>query len=278
MERLDEMLPIVCTVGRGAGEILRNSQASIDVVLDEDPVTAADIAVDQYILEHLQSVFGTQGFGYLTEETYKTQTPADRLSQAWVWIIDPLDGTKDFIQQTEDYAVHIALAHEGRPVLAVVVVPALEKLYYARLGGGTFVEQHGTIDRLQVSAKKRLEEMDLVVSGSHRQQRLDELLQRLPFRSQRSMGSVGCKVVAIVEQRADAYLSLSGKSAPKDWDFAAPELILTEAGGTLTRFNGTTLQYNQEDINLWGGLVASNGHYHTELRTQAEQVLTELEQ
>jgi len=273
MERLDEVLTIVRKVGRGAGEILRSLQGSVGAVVDEDPVTAADIAADQYILEHLQSTFG-----YLTEETYKTQAPADRLSQTWVWIIDPLDGTKDFIQQTGDYAVHIALTYAGRPVLAVVVVPAVAKLYYARVGGGTFLEQDGTIARLHVSTKARPEEMDLVLSGSHRQQRLDDVVQQMSFRSQRSMGSVGCKVAAIVEQQADVYLSLSGKSAPKDWDFAAPELILTEAGGILTRFDGTPLHYNQEKVNLWGGLLASNGHYHGELCVQAEQLLNSLEQ
>jgi len=77
---------------------------------------------------------GNEDFAYVSEETYKLQL-AGQLSQPWVWIIDPLDGTRDFIDRTGEYAIHIALVNEGRPVLAVVAWPEAEKLYYAALSG-----------------------------------------------------------------------------------------------------------------------------------------------
>jgi 3'(2'), 5'-bisphosphate nucleotidase len=89
------------------------------------------------------------------------------------------------------------------------------------------------------------------------------------------VGSVGCKIATILEQQADIYISLSGKSAPKDWDIAAPELILTEAGGQFTHFDGSLLQYNTGDINQWGGLLASNGEHHQALCQTAANLLAQ---
>ena len=102
-------------------------------------------------------------------------------------------------------------------------------------------------------------------------------MQKLPCQNQKAVGSIGCKIATIVEQQADVYISMSGKSAPKDWDLAAPELILTEAGGMFTHFDGTPLMYNQGDINQWGGLLASNGQYHAELCAKAERILAGLD-
>jgi 3'(2'), 5'-bisphosphate nucleotidase len=228
-----------------------------------------------YILEKLQGSLGNEDFGYISEETYKDEAA---LSQELVWIIDPLDGTRDFIQKTGEYAVHIALVKEKRPILAVVAVPEGEKLYYAIKGGGAFVEtRQGQSQKIQVSSPENIQDLTVVVSRSHRNERLDYLLEKLPFANQKAVGSVGCKIATIVEQKADVYISLSGKSAPKDWDIAAPELILTEAGGKYTHFDGTPLQYNTGDINQWGGLLASNGQFHEELCQQAEAILAEFD-
>ena len=274
---LQSLLPIVRSIGWGAADILLNVQLlDLDVQDSVDgPVTAADTAVDQYILNNLQASLGTREFAYLTEETYKTQPLQERLSKPLVWVIDPLDGTRDFIKGTGEYAVHIALLEDDRPVLAVVVCPATQALYFATLGGGTFVErQRQTPVPIYVSQRKRLDELTIVASRSHRDARFNQLLQRFPVQQQRSVGSVGGKIAAILEQQADIYLSLSGTSAPKDWDLAAPELILTEAGGRLTHFDGTLLSYNQEDVSQWGGLVASNGHCHDQLCAEAERLLS----
>ncbi|MBN3962110.1 3'(2'),5'-bisphosphate nucleotidase CysQ [Nostoc sp. NMS8] len=284
MKDLEEILAIAREVGWGAAEILRSyyhgtaKDPNLEVQYKQnEPVTVADVAVSQYILESLQATLGNEDFAYISEETYQSSTIDTRFSP-WVWIIDPLDGTRDFIEKTGDYAVHIALVKETRPVLAVVAVPETQKLYYATKGRGTFVETRDGCVPLRVSSGKRVEDLTLVVSRSHRNQRLDHLLQNLPSQNHKSVGSVGCKIATIVEQDADIYISLSGKSAPKDWDIAAPELILTEAGGKFTHFDGTPLQYNTGDINQWGGLLASNGEYHELLCQEAEKILAQFDQ
>ncbi len=283
MIELEKIVARARSIGWGASDILRSyyrgtiNRGDLEITEKKDgPVTAADLAVNHYILENLQASFGVEDFGYLSEETYSAQKPM-ALPQPWVWIIDPLDGTRDFIDKTGEYAIHIALVHEQRPVLAVVVCPEVGKLYHAIKGGGTFVEtRESPPTAVRVSERDKIEDLILVVSRTHRDQRFNQLLQQLPTHSQQPVGSVGGKVVAMVEQKADLYISLSAKSAPKDWDMAAPELILTEAGGQFTHVDGTPLKYNHGDVNQWGCLVASNGYCHQALCAQIEKILKEL--
>ena len=166
-----------------------------------------------------------------------------------------------------------------RPVLAVVAIPEAEKIYWAVKGGGTFVETHQGFLPITVSSGKMLEDLTIVASRSHRNESLNYLLRNLPCRNHKSVGSVGGKIAAILEQQAEVYISLSGKSAPKDWDIAAPELVLTEAGGKFTHFDGSLLHYYQTgDINQWGGLIASNGEHHERLCQVAESLLAKFSQ
>jgi 3'(2'), 5'-bisphosphate nucleotidase len=274
-DRLTELCDLARTIGWQAADILRQAETNFDVEKSGDsPVTSADLAANRCILDGLQSVLGLTEFAYLSEETHANQPPEERLGKPWVWIIDPLDGTKDFIQGTGEYASHIALTHNGRPVVSVVACPGQGRLYSAIVGQGAFVEtQDGQRRKLQVSAKAKPEELVLLTSRNHRSGPMETLIARLPHHSEKAVGSIGGKLAAIAEQRADLYLTVSGKSAPKDWDFAAPDLILTEAGGQVTGFDGHPLVYNKADVSLWGGILASNGHCQAELCAMAAQVM-----
>jgi 3'(2'), 5'-bisphosphate nucleotidase len=277
---LHELLTIARSIGWGAADILLNVRLADLAIQDAtgEPITAADTAVDDYILNNLHASLGRTEFAYLTEETYKAQPSHERLRKPRVWVIDPLDGTKDFIQGTGEYAVHIALLEDERPVLAVVVCPAAATLYFATSGNGTFVEkQHEIPVPIHVSQRNRVEELTIVASRTHRNERFNQLMQQFPVQKQRSVGSVGGKIATILQQQADVYVSLSGTSAPKDWDLAAPELILTEAGGRFTHFDGTPLRYNQEDVSQWGGLLASNGYCHDFLCAEAIRILAAID-
>ncbi len=229
----------------------------------EGPVTIADEAVDRHILAGLQAMC-EDSCGYLTEETYQAGDP--ELPQDWVWIIDPLDGTRDFIDKTGEYAIHIALTYQHRPVLSVVTIPEFDRLYAAIIGGGTWqIAADGVRKPVQLAREKQIADLIVVASRNHRSEQLVTLLAQLPCQQQRKVGSIGCKIAAILEHQADLYVSLSGKSAPKDWDLAAPELLLTEAGGKFTHQDGSPLRYNQGDVNQWGCLVASSGEWHQQL-------------
>jgi len=282
MKDLEAILAIARDISWGAADILHSyyhgtaQDSNLQVQYKQnEPVTVADIAVSKYILQRLHAALGDEDFAYICEETYKSSLHQD--NSPLVWVIDPLDGTRDFIDKTGDYAIHLALVKDHRPVLAVVAVPEAEKIYYATKGGGTFVETPTASVPVKIQSDKQIEDLILVVSRSHRNERLNYLLQHLPCQNHKSVGSVGCKIATILEQQADIYISLSGKSAPKDWDIAAPELILTEAGGKFTHFDGSPLKYNTGDINQWGGLLASNTKSHEALCNAAQQILAEVD-
>lgn len=241
---------------------------------DNEPVTLADIAVSEYIISALKSAFKDEDFGYISEETYK-QNPGKNPHE-WVWIIDPLDGTRDFINKTGEYAIHIALVKGTSPVLAVVAIPQAEKLYFATKNGGTFMETKAGILPIKINPHANLEDLTLVVSRSHRHAKLEYLLQNLPCEKQLAIGSVGCKISAVIEGLADVYISISGKSAPKDWDMAAPELILQEAGGSFTYINGEALRYNTGEINQWETIIASTYEDHQHLCQLARNILSSM--
>jgi 3'(2'), 5'-bisphosphate nucleotidase len=261
-----DLLPTVTAIAWEVTDLLRAFYRGDAVqVVDKggEPQTNADRAADLHILTRLQEICG-DSCGYLTEETFSGRI--DPCAQDWVWIVDPIDGTKEFINKTGEYAVHIALTYQQRPYLAVVALPETEKIYRAVRGQGCeVIDRAGSAQLLQVSSQKPLAEAVVIASRSHRHPMLEKILASLPCQTQLQVGSVGGKVAAILAGRADLYISQSGNSAPKDWDLAAPELILTEAGGTFTNAWDQDLRYNQADVSQWGCLVASSGQWHQEL-------------
>ncbi|PHX87190.1 MAG: 3'(2'),5'-bisphosphate nucleotidase CysQ, partial [Synechococcus sp. Baikal-G1] len=202
----------------------------------EGPVSAADLAVNQWLLDGLAQAFPAAPWTLLSEETAKQQlTDGVPLEAEWLWILDPLDGTKDFLQGTGEYAVHLALVRGQEVVLGVVVLPEPEELWFGLLGGGTprawRENRLGERFAPALSSRSQLPELVLVASRNHRDQRLEALVADLALGASRAIGSVGGKVATILRGEADLYLSLSGRSAPKDWDMAAPEAVLRAAGG-----------------------------------------------
>ncbi len=282
IEKLPEILKIARSVAWGAADILSSfyhkDTSDLDIKDKKDgPVTEADLAANKYILGRLKEELGTDDFGYLSEETFDVKK-AEPIPKDWVWIIDPLDGTRDFIDKTGEYGMHIALAYQGRPIIGIVAIPEAGKVYFAAKDQGTFVEtKDGTVIRLKVSDRNKIEELYLIVSRSHRDDRFQQLIERLPFAGKKYMGGVGGKISTLLEQTSDVYLSLSGKSAAKDWDFAAPELILTEAGGKFTYINGEPVYYNQGDVTRWGCIVATNGQCHEALCKKAAAIIDEID-
>ncbi len=247
----------------------------------EGPVSAADLAVNQWLLEGLAAAFPTAEWTVLSEETAKEQlTEGEPLAAEWLWILDPLDGTKDFLQGTGEYAVHLALVHGGEPVLGVVLLPELEELWLgvmpglAGLAGEAWCESRaGERSPVRLSGRRALGELVLVASRNHRDQRLEQLLAALALGDTKAIGSVGGKVATILRGETDLYISLSGKSAPKDWDMAAPEAVLRAAGGAFSHADGRALAYNTGDVRQAGCLIASHGPAHAELCARAAAAL-----
>ena len=248
----------------------------------EGPVSAADLAVNQWLLDGLAQAFPSAPWTLLSEETAKQQlTDGVPLEAEWLWILDPLDGTKDFLQGTGEYAVHLALVHGQQVVLGVVLLPEPEELWFGLLGGGAprawRENRQGERFAPALSSRSRLPELVRVASRNHRDQRLEALVADLALGASRAIGSVGGKVATILRGEADLYLSLSGRSAPKDWDMAAPEAVLRAAGGAFSHADGRPLTYNTGDVRQAGCLIASHGTAHGELCRIAAEVMARID-
>ena len=239
----------------------------------EGPVSAADLAVNQWLLDGLSQAFPEAGWTLLSEETAGEQLqPGQPLAADWLWILDPLDGTKDFLQGTGEYAVHLALVRHGTPVLGVVLLPEPEELWFGLLDAGSETngqawceDRAGARRPARFSQRGALGELVLVASRNHRDERLEQLLAALQLGDTIARGSVGGKVASILRGETDVYISLSGRSAPKDWDMAAPEAVLRAAGGAFSHADGRPLAYNDGDIRQAGCLIASHGPSHRQL-------------
>ncbi|MFN5116772.1 MAG: 3'(2'),5'-bisphosphate nucleotidase CysQ [Cyanobacteriota bacterium] len=251
----------------------------------EGPVSAADLAVNRWLLDGLAAAFPDAPWTLLSEETAKEQLTAGvPLAAEWLWILDPLDGTKDFLQGTGEYAVHLALVRHGEPVLGVVLLPEMEELWFGLVGAGAEApgrawreNRGGEQFPAALSPRRALGELVLVASRNHRDQRLEQLLEALALGDTRAIGSVGGKVATILRGETDLYISLSGKSAPKDWDMAAPEAVLRAAGGAFTHADGRPLTYNTGDVRQAGCLIASHGASHGVLCERAAEAMAAID-
>ncbi len=235
-----------------------------------EPVTEADKTAGEIIVSGLKEIFPEDGI--LSEEA---EDNPERLSKQRVWIIDPIDGTKGFVEKAKDFAVHIGLAYQDRPVVGVVYQPALRRLFFASEGKGAFLsENESPPQRLHVSEKDEFEEMTLVTSRLHRSPKISEIFNRLNFKNQIAHGSVGLKIGLIAEGKADVYIHLSPHT--KFWDTCAPQAILEEAGGVLTDLFGEKIKYNLSDTQNYNGILATSRKVHQKLTDKLRPILAEL--
>jgi 3'(2'), 5'-bisphosphate nucleotidase len=176
-------------------------------------------------------------------------------------MVDPLDGTKDFIRGEDGFATMIGLVVGDRPALGVVYQPIGDRLYYASQGQGAFTAVgSGPPLRLAVSSVAEPGKIRMVASKSHRDETIDRVRAAMAITDELNVGSVGLKIGLIARGERDLYVSASGHS--KRWDACAPEAILAEAGGRLTDVGGALLDYRSTEIRNTRGLCASNGVLH----------------
>jgi 3'(2'), 5'-bisphosphate nucleotidase len=231
-------------------------EQKINALAQIEEVTEADRAANELIVSRLRREFSDDGI--LAEESIDSE---ERLMKDRVWLIDPMDGTKNFIARDDDFAVQIGLAVRGESVAGVVYQPARDILYYAARGRGAWIEQDGErAGQMRVSKRNDPRDMVLASSRSHRSPRMEQVVKAFSFKDELRRGSVGVKIGLITEQRADLYIHLSPST--KQWDTCAPEVILQEAGGRLTDLFGQPLSYNGRRIDNRNGIVATNGVAH----------------
>ena len=244
-------------------KLLESSDNKIDIVKNNnevDPVTLADLRVNKLIINRINEKYKNINWDILSEENVKTSSKIFDSKTDWIWVLDPLDGTKDFIQGTGNYAMHLALNFKQKPYIGFVLIPNKNQLWITD-GKKTWCEKRDGSKYEPILLKNsNLHEMTLVTSKNHGNDTLRNLIQKINFCKVQIMGSIGCKIASIVNGESDIYicLSLPGKSSPKDWDFAAPNSILKAAGGAITNLDNQELSYGKGNFEQGGIIVATN--------------------
>ena len=244
-------------------KILKNSDKKNNIIKlkeNQDPVTLADLKVNEIIIQKINKAYKNIDWNILSEENSNINSRNFNTKIEWLWILDPLDGTKDFIQGTGNYAMHLALNHNQKPFMGVVLIPEKNELWISN-GEKVWCEsKDGTPKKFKMSSKKEFSEMTIVTSKNHHNPNLESLISKMDFKNIIKMGSIGCKIASILRGESDIYISFSlpFKSCPKDWDFAAPEAILKAAGGAITNLLNEDLIYNKKNYEQGGIIIASN--------------------
>ena len=260
-------------------QMLKNPNHEISIIKsrnNEDPVTLADLKVNEKIIKGINQNKGNFNWEILSEENVKIESNSCNREADFLWVLDPLDGTKDFIQGTENYAMHLALNFKQKPIIGLVLIPNRNELWIAN-GKKVWCEnRNGNYLSNNLSNNKSLNEMIIVTSKNHRNNTLENLINKINFKKKITMGSIGCKIASILRGESDIYicLSLPGKTTPKDWDFAAPEAILKAAGGAITDIENRDLSYNHPNFEQGGIIIASNDKQnHENICLQIKEII-----
>jgi 3'(2'), 5'-bisphosphate nucleotidase len=236
---------------------LRTAGLTVDMKPGDEPVTAADRRASELIVEGLVA-------GFPSDALISEELPAAEgaLAAARVWLVDPIDGTKDFIRGGDGFAVMIGLCVAGVPTLGVVHQPTIDRMFFVTPEGGAHMLHAGQLSPLVVSTVATAGAARLVASASHRTADIDRVKTELGIQDEINVGSVGVKLCLIASGVRDLYVNPGAKT--KAWDTCAPEAILAAAGGRLSDLFGSRIEYSTELAHR-RGLVASNGHVHGEV-------------
>ena len=238
------------SAGKVIMEIYNNNSAEVTIKEDDSPVTQADIAADKLITDILRQNY--PDYAFLTEESSDDKS---RLSNDFVWVVDPIDGTKDFIKRTGEFTINIALVYKRRPVVGVVAIPAKNEMYFASEGNGAFYQSNDRLEKIHANN----DDNDLIAFRSrfhygdterNYYESHDDLVKEVV-----TVGS-SIKACHIAHGLAHVYAKLT--NGTKEWDIAASDIIVKEAGGIFAKPNGTQILYNRDDVYNREGFIVMN--------------------
>ena len=232
-ERVGEVVAIAHDAGAAVLEVYqRHDLSGVSYKADHSPLTEADIRSHEVIATALAHRF--PGVPVVSEEG----APATALDETVCWVVDPLDGTKEFVKRTGEFTVNIALVHRGEPVLGVVHAPVSGHTWYTASDGAWVIGPTGTT-KLETRTPAPTAALRVVASRDHAGPLVQAMLQRLPDAQTLSVGS-SLKFCLVAEGRADLYFR-DGPTMP--WDTAAAHAVLRAAGGEVYALTGEPLRY-----------------------------------
>ncbi|MFM2480589.1 3'(2'),5'-bisphosphate nucleotidase CysQ [Celerinatantimonas sp. YJH-8] len=247
MQQLDLLQPQVEKIARQAGqailELYQSGCYQSEIKADDTPVTSADYAAHQIIMQQLQQL--TPEYPVLSEEQADIHLQERQQWQRY-WLVDPMDGTQEFVSGTGDFSTMIALIDQGEPVLGLVYAPVSDVCYFAIKGQGAYKRQ-GMASAQPISCTHYQRAPDLIsiaVSRVQKEQKLRRILNPDFNYSLIPLGSASLKSCLVAEGQADCYIRLGPTG---EWDIGAPQVILREAGGVLLDLNLQPMSFNRHE-------------------------------
>lgn len=231
-------------------EIYNSRELGVEIKEDNSPVTKADKAADKIIREYLHEHFPS--YALLTEESVDDKS---RLENDYVWIVDPIDGTKEFVAHSDEFTVNIGLAYKHETVLGVIIIPVTGEIYYASKGHGAFYQKDGKT--VKIHCNSLVNDITTLVSRFHSNPDEQAMIKKHSDRIKHQK-VVGASIKGCVIAKGDAEMSYRFSSNTKEWDTCAMQAIVEEAGGLILKFDGTPIRYNREDVYNRGGYVICN--------------------
>jgi myo-inositol-1(or 4)-monophosphatase len=222
---------------------------------NDDPVTTADLKANNILRHGLMKDFPETG--WLSEETRDDHS---RLQKQFVWVVDPIDGTKEFVSGIPEYAVSVALVDRGQPIISAVYNPARDELFTAACGKGAWLNEK------VISANRTLTKKPVLLASRSEIKR-GEFEPFEPLAHIRPCGSIAYKLALVAAGLADATFSLGPKN---EWDIAAGVLLVSESGGKITDKNGSPFTFNRPST-LVDGIVAGTKDAFGTVRSLIEQ-------
>ncbi|HUX91633.1 MAG TPA: 3'(2'),5'-bisphosphate nucleotidase CysQ [Gallionellaceae bacterium] len=237
-----EIVQLAHTAGAAIMQVYRSEDFGATSKADNSPLTLADLAAHNCIVGGLGKL--EPGYPILSEEDANIPY-AERSKWTRFWLVDPLDGTREFIKRNGEFTVNIALVENGVPVLGVVYAPVLDVCYYASRGNGAFVQRAAQAAQpIKAVAHASGAAIKVVASRSHSDARTETLLKKLGEHECISMGS-SLKLCLVAEGVAHFYPRLG---PTMEWDTAAAHAVVDEAGGMVCDIAKQALRYNKEDL------------------------------
>ena len=228
---------------------------NISTKTDNSPVTDADLESNKII----NKILSNTKYSILSEEDVDDQS---RLSKDMIWIVDPLDGTSDFIDKTGEFTIMIALIKNKKPILGVIGWPTEKTFFVAQKGSGAFRYSNDEWYKISVTSISELSKCRTVGSRHHLSDREKSFIKKLGIEDFTSIGS-SLKVGKISSGEAEAYITTTNKM--KEWDSAASYCIISEAGGKMTDMLGNDITYNNKNVFHQNGILVTNGLIHNKI-------------
>ena len=245
-------LDLVVSLREDILKIYNSDDFGVEIKSDNSPVTKADKLVDKKIREVLSKEF--PNFSLLTEESVDDLS---RLKNDLVFIVDPIDGTKDFLLKNDEFTVNIGLSYKHKGVMGVIYVPATDETYYALEGLGAFYKKTSDSKPVQIHVSERQNSLRVLTSRCHYNEFEKAIIEKYKDRFE-SEKSVGASLKGCLIAKGEAEYHVRKSSNTKEWDTCAMQVIVEQAGGLLLKFDGKAIMYNREDVYNHDGYIICN--------------------